>query len=736
MNRLTRHSSFVTMSERGLTMVELMVALTISAILLTSIFALLMSQEKAYRLQEQIAAMDQNAHIAMELMRREISMTGYPRGGVVVAEGNRLSFQGDLDDNATVETIVYALDTTRKQLTRTEGGEEARPVSGEIIGLEFSYFDKANNLLGSSISAEQLSSIARVDVALTAQTERPDPRYKEYNGYRRVKLTGTVLLRNMVIATESGQGKSIGCSVPAAPSEIKVIRGLDPTLACKIHLEWTPVLTSKGGSALSGSCAVSEYRVYYGTTPGNYTSNVAVETATSYDLNTSSLPACSYFVAVSAVNVAGEGAKSPESSLMDESVPNSPSGLAATSGSTDVQLKWNASLQCDAKGYNVYRSISEGGPYKLIKTVFLRDLANMDNPAYVDRGTDLGGNLARCTPYYYRITTFDACFVPGITPAKGESVQSTPASIETGLSPPQTPINLSMTVSEGNAYLSWEGPTLNADGTPLDDLAGFHILKSDIAGGPYTQVNSTLITPSKLTSSSGRWNYPAGLPLDSFYVITAQDSCGNVSAQSIEVKASGACPSPPKVTIFAPTSPGQTVSEKYTFTGNASSDATVEIQVGSGPYQLITTRGVESWSYTLNTTTLPNGIYPIRVKATQGECTTVRETSIMIQNLTIDSTPPTMAMVKPTAGADMNGMTTITVNATDNTAVQRVIYWITGDTGVATGSEASPLEMTMNGGGNFSAIYNALTGTRPHTIHVIAIDTAGNRSAEATVDAK
>jgi len=78
--------------------------------------------------------------------------------------------------------------------------------------------------------------------------------------------------------------------------------------------------------------------------------------------------------------------------------------------------------------------------------------------------------------------------------------------------------------------------------------------------------------------------------------------------------------------------------------------------------------------------------------------------------------------------------TTISVRATDNVAVQRVIFWITGQ--LTVGSASSPRDMANSGGGNFSAIYNADSGNIDHVIHVIAIDTAGNRSAEVTISAR
>ncbi|MBI4639421.1 MAG: prepilin-type N-terminal cleavage/methylation domain-containing protein, partial [Candidatus Tectomicrobia bacterium] len=328
MNRVITFFGFPDRSNHGLTLIELMVALTISAILLVSIFSLFMSQQSAYRLQDQIAAMDQNARIGMEVMLREIRLAGYPTGGVLTAEANQFSFQGDMDGDGTAETITYALDNAEHQLTRKSGGGGAQPVSEQIItdGLQFSYFDQDNNPLTAPVPEDRRSSIARVDVALTAQTEKPDPAYKENGGYRRIALTGSVRIRNLAVSTGSG-GTTARCPTPAAPSNFRVIGGLDSTLACTIRFQWDSVSTGSDGAALTAGCSALDYKLYYGTASGNYANNVLVGRSTNYDLNTTPLPACSYFGAVSGLNLAGEGAKSSESSITDETAPNSPTGL-------------------------------------------------------------------------------------------------------------------------------------------------------------------------------------------------------------------------------------------------------------------------------------------------------------------------------------------------------------------------------------------------------------------------
>lgn len=81
-----------------------------------------------------------------------------------------------------------------------------------------------------------------------------------------------------------------------------------------------------------------------------------------------------------------------------------------------------------------------------------------------------------------------------------------------------------------NADLSWTAPTLNTDGSPLTDLAGFIVYYGLTQGGPYTteeQINDPaavgLITQD--ISPDGMY----------YFVVTAFDSSGNESAFSNEV---------------------------------------------------------------------------------------------------------------------------------------------------------------------------------------------------------
>jgi type IV pilus assembly protein PilW len=62
---------------KGLTLIELLIALAISAILIAAIYRTFIGQQKSYTVQEQVADMQQNVRVAISKMMREIRMAGF-----------------------------------------------------------------------------------------------------------------------------------------------------------------------------------------------------------------------------------------------------------------------------------------------------------------------------------------------------------------------------------------------------------------------------------------------------------------------------------------------------------------------------------------------------------------------------------------------------------------------------------------------------------------------------------
>ena len=90
--------------QKGLTLVEILIALLISAFLLAGMIAVFINIKQTYRVQENLARMQESGSLALELMGRDIRMLGY--WGCLKAS------TGDLYGDATqlILKAAYAVD--------------------------------------------------------------------------------------------------------------------------------------------------------------------------------------------------------------------------------------------------------------------------------------------------------------------------------------------------------------------------------------------------------------------------------------------------------------------------------------------------------------------------------------------------------------------------------------------------------------------------------------------------
>ncbi len=85
--------------------------------------------------------------------------------------------------------------------------------------------------------------------------------------------------------------------------------------------------------------------------------------------------------------------------------------------------------------------------------------------------------------------------------------------------------------AESSVSLSWQAPTINADGTPLGDLAGFHMYYG--TASPLTVGNATVVDLGDVTSYTVS-NLQPGVY---YFAVLAVDQNGNASSLSEEVSA-------------------------------------------------------------------------------------------------------------------------------------------------------------------------------------------------------
>ena len=177
-------------SEKGFTLVEIMVTLAIMAVVMAGVYLTFYSQQKSYTVQEQVAEMQQNLRGAMYLMSKEIKMagcnpTGQAQAGIVTAAADSISFTMDLwgkstDDppNGSIsnpnENITYALANISgdqaMEIIRTDNNSGLGPqvVAENIDSLNFVYLDSNGNV------TTDLLRIRSVQITVVAKTDQAD----------------------------------------------------------------------------------------------------------------------------------------------------------------------------------------------------------------------------------------------------------------------------------------------------------------------------------------------------------------------------------------------------------------------------------------------------------------------------------------------------------------------------------------------------------------------------------
>ena len=183
--------------------------------------------------------------------------------------------------------------------------------------------------------------------------------------------------------------------------------------------------------------------------------------------------------------------------------PAAPTGLTATGGNSTVSLDWNDNIESDMAGYNVYRSLTSGGPYTKLNDSLLVNSNYSDN-------TINGG-----VTYYYVVSAMDTSYNES---SNSNQVSATP----TDTIPPAAPTGL--TASAGNRTVS-----LDWNNNSEVDVNGYNVYRSTTSGGTYTRLNGTLLSSSAYidnTVVNGTTYY---------YIVTAVDTSSNESANSNQV---------------------------------------------------------------------------------------------------------------------------------------------------------------------------------------------------------
>jgi type IV pilus assembly protein PilW len=213
----------------GFTLVEMLVAMAIGAIVMAAVYSTYSTQQKSYILQEQVGAMQQNIRAGMYYMARDIRMagcdpTGNANAGITAAGPTSISFTRDIrtgndpanntadgSTNGWNESVTYAYNDATDQITR--GGQA---LAENIDALDFVYLDPNGNVLNpgqTAVPSASIPSIQSVQITVVARTGRGDQGYinnesftnqqgfqilaPQNNNFHRKILTSNIRCRNL-----------------------------------------------------------------------------------------------------------------------------------------------------------------------------------------------------------------------------------------------------------------------------------------------------------------------------------------------------------------------------------------------------------------------------------------------------------------------------------------------------------------------------------------------------------
>ncbi len=155
------------MNRKGITLIELLVALVVSGVLVGGVYRTFISQQHTYTVQEQVVDMQQNVRLAINRMTRELRMAGFGKmdatffshGGMTVGSDTFTSVVNPGGGGTSV-TVVEGYQT----LIPTTLSVNAGPPANSIFVNDVSSFDTGVNQY-ISINGLESHRIASIDVA-------------------------------------------------------------------------------------------------------------------------------------------------------------------------------------------------------------------------------------------------------------------------------------------------------------------------------------------------------------------------------------------------------------------------------------------------------------------------------------------------------------------------------------------------------------------------------------------
>ncbi len=218
----------MSMNRRGITLIELLVALVICALVIAAIYQVFIAQSRAYVVQDQVVEVQQNIRTAMEMMVRDIRMAGFDYDN-----STSLVTVPDIPYNITGKSITvwyenyregppliseihevrYTFEDLEKQLKRqlTVNGvvQPVEVLLENVVALELTcgidgrigLMETQDGVVDDWVNCANINQdkVIAVRVSLTTRPEQANPQDDRFEGISPRTLTSTIALRNLAI---------------------------------------------------------------------------------------------------------------------------------------------------------------------------------------------------------------------------------------------------------------------------------------------------------------------------------------------------------------------------------------------------------------------------------------------------------------------------------------------------------------------------------------------------------
>ncbi|MBE9532104.1 MAG: prepilin-type N-terminal cleavage/methylation domain-containing protein, partial [Proteobacteria bacterium] len=264
-------------NERGVTFIELLVSMAITAVVSVALYGMYNTFYKNVNIQDQVQESLQNARAGLSFMERELLNAGLDTvsaEALMDAQSNTVTFvyrdpEEDSGLSATAGMkikVKYGLETVSgvqylyrsfaicadPSCSATLGTNE--PIISYVSGLSITYFDNSGTVITPSDAATRLNvRFATIELKTTTKDILPGMEVaKEFTVKTHLRI------RNLGIGTTATDND--------APIKPMIVKVRDPGECSSLKVQWSP----------STSGDVAGYKVYYGTTSGVYTGVIDV----------------------------------------------------------------------------------------------------------------------------------------------------------------------------------------------------------------------------------------------------------------------------------------------------------------------------------------------------------------------------------------------------------------------------------------------------------------------------